>query len=490
MKHILSKSTFLRGWQCPKSLYLHKFFPKLKGEISAQQQAIFNRGTTVGELAQQLFPGGTDASPATPFLYQQSVEFTKKLIESGTKVIYEAAFQYEGVLAAIDVLVNEKGKWKGFEVKSSTEIKEVNILDASLQYYVIKNSGLELKDISIVHINNQYIRTDKLDLKKFFIKESIYEDVLNNQELIAEKIDELKLLLKQKNVPEIDIGPHCTDPYPCDFMEHCWSHIPENSIFDIANLRTEKKFNFYSQGIIRYDDIEQLDLLNEKQQQQVELFIKKKDHIDKKGIKEFLKTISYPLFFLDFETFNPAVPLYKNSKPYQQIPFQYSLHYLENEKSKLKHFEFLAVPGNDPRIPFIEKLLRDTSAPGDIITYNQSFEKGRLQELSDYFPEFSKELQSRIVRIKDLMLPFRERILYKHTMHGSYSIKEVLPALVPEFSYDDLLINNGGDASIAFERMVLEPEKDYTELRNQLLEYCGMDTLAMVKILEVLNRSI
>lgn len=486
-RHLLSKSTFIRGCQCPKALYLYKHQPNLRGQISDQQQAIFDRGTSVGELAQELFPGGIDASPETPFLYQQSVIYTKKLIDDGVKIIYEAAFQYNGVLAAIDILVNKNGKWKAYEVKSSTEVKETFLLDASLQYHVITNSGIPLSDISIVYINNKYVKKGKLDVKELFTIESVKDDVLANQEFIAKKIDELKNVIKLKEVPKVGIGSHCTDPYDCDFMENCWSHIPENSVFDIAGMRADKKFALYEKGIIRYEDIKSGDLTNEKYFQQIEFFIKKKDSIDKKGIKEFLKSISYPLYFLDFETFNPAVPLYDQSRPYQQIPFQYSLHYLEKKNSSLKHFEYLADPKYDPRQIFIERLLTDTASPGDILTYNQSFEKGRLKELALDFPKYSKEINSRIERIKDLMTPFQQRLFYIHTMHGSYSIKQVLPAVVPELSYEDLAINNGGDVSLAFMRMVLEKDADHTELRKQMLEYCGMDTFAMVKILEKLN---
>ncbi|MBK9415310.1 MAG: DUF2779 domain-containing protein [Bacteroidetes bacterium] len=486
-KHVLSKSTFVRGCQCTKALYQYKHQPKLRGEISAQQQAIFDRGSTVGELAQQLFPGGIDASPETPFLFQQSVIHTRKLIDEGVKIIYEAAFQFNGVLAAIDILVNQNGKWKAYEVKSSTEVKPTFLLDASLQYHVITNSGIPLSDISIVYMNNQYVKHGSLDIKELFAIDSVKDDVLANQEFIAEKIDELKNVIKQKEAPKVGIGSHCTDPYDCDFIDHCWSHIPENSVFDISGLRADKKFALYEKGIIRYEDIKPGDLTNEKYNQQVELFLKKSDYVDKKGIKEFLEDFSYPLYFLDFETFNPAIPLYDQSKPYQQIPFQYSLHIQEKKGSSLKHFEYLADPNEDPRHKFIEQLLADTSSRGDILTYNQSFEKGRLKELALDFPNYSKKLYDIIERIKDLMTPFRQRQYYIHTMHGSYSIKQVLPAVVPELSYDNLTINNGGDASLAFMQMVIEKDADHTELRKQMLEYCGMDTFAMAKIFERLN---
>lgn len=486
-RHVLSKSTFIRGCQCAKSLFLYKHQPELRDEISDHQQAIFNRGTSVGELAQQLFPGGIDASPATPFEYQKSVAYTQQLIEDGQKIIYEAAFQFNGVLAAIDILVKTKGKWKAYEVKSSTQVKDTFILDASLQYHVITQSGIALEDISIVHINNQYVRKGKIDINQLFAIQSINEEVLANQDFVAGKIAELKDVIKLKEAPVIDIGAHCGDPYPCDFTGHCWQHVPENSVFDISRLNGEKKFDLYSRGIVRFEDITEDVVLNDNQQLQVTSYLNKTDHIDKEGIREFLKNISHPIYFLDFETFMPAIPLYDQSRPYQQIPFQYSLHYKKKRTSEAQHFEFLAFPDGDPRIPFIEQLLKETKAPGDILTYNQAFEKTRLKELAADFPKYANDLEERISRIKDLMTPFMQKLYYRPSMNGSYSIKSVLPALIPELSYDDLAIGNGGDASVSFEQMIYDKVNDHSELRNNLLEYCKLDTFAMVKILEHLE---
>ena len=187
---------------------------------------------------------------------------------------------------------------------------------------------------------------------------------------------------------------------------------------------------------------------------------------------------------MDFETFQPAVPLFDNSKPYQQIPFQYSIHFKESKKSQLKHFEFLAEQGADPRKKFIEGLLRDTKNPGDIIVYNKTFEITRLKEIARDFPEYADEIEKRINRVKDLMIPFQKKYYYAPEMQGSYSIKYVLPALVPELSYDKLEINEGGLASIAYESLQMESDlMRIADIKQQLLEYCKLDTLAMVNIL-------
>ena len=487
-KHILSKSTFMRGCQCAKSLYLHKNQPELKDEISEQQEASFDRGTSVGEMARQIFPGGIDASPESSYEYRKSVAFTQQLINAGERIIYEAAFQFEGVLAAIDILVKEDDQWKAYEVKSTTRVKETHLQDAALQYYVITKAGISLSDISIVHLNNQYIRMGELDLRQLFTLESILEKVKDNQDFVANKILELKAVINLNEVPVVDIGAHCHSPYSCDFEGHCWQHIPQPSVFNISRLRKKKQFDLYHQGIIRFEDITEDVTLSRNQRLQVSSHLNKAEYLDRSGIEEFLSGLSYPLYFLDFETFNPAIPLYDRNRPYQQIPFQYSIHYKENKDGELRHDEFLALPISDPRPVFIEQLVTKTEGIGDILTYNQNFEKTRLKELARDFPEYSAALMDRISRIKDLMPPFQQRLYYAHTMNGGYSIKDVLPALVPELRYDDLPINNGGDASLSFEQMIYEPTADHSETRNNLLAYCGLDTLAMVKILERLEK--
>ena len=230
-------------------------------------------------------------------------------------------------------------------------------------------------------------------------------------------------------------------------------------------------------------------LVGENQRKQVESHINSKTFINEEAVKDFVNEIKYPIYFMDFETFMPAVPLFNNSRPYQQIPFQYSLHYKKNKNSGLEHFEFLAEASGDPRLPFIKKLLNDTKEDGTILVYNKAFEITRLNEISRNFPEFNKEIDERINRIVDLMTPFQKRHYYTPEMKGSYSIKYVLPALVPEMNYNELEIKEGGTASIAFESLFYETDLFKTEeIRKNLLEYCKMDTLAMVEILEKLKK--
>lgn len=486
--HLLSKSSFIRGVQCEKHLYLYKYHYNEMDQLSEMQKAIFKRGTDVGKLAQQLFPQGIDASPKSQFEYDKAVVETKKLIDQNQKVIYEASFNFSDVLAVADILVNEKSGLKIYEVKSSTSISETYIRDAALQYWVISNSGYRVKDFSITYINNQYIRKGNLDINELFVTESVLKLILPLQKWVEENVERFKKVLNKKTIPKIDIGEHCYDPYTCGFYEYCRKHIPDNSIFDLSGVHLNKKYDLYREGIIKLEDIPDDAKLSQTAKLQVEVYKSKKDIVDKKAIKEFLSDLSYPLYFMDFETFQPAVPMFDNSKPYMQIPFQYSLHYKKNKKSSVEHYEFLAETGNDPRKKFIENLLRDTKGEGDILTYNKSFEVLRLKEIAEAFPKYKKQIEERINRVKDLMLPFQKKYYYSYKMQGSYSIKYVLPALIPELNYKDLEINEGGLASIAFESLFYETDlMRIADTRTNLLEYCKLDTLAMVKLLEKLE---
>ena len=488
-RYSLSKSTFIRGLQCEKSLYLYKHHYKLKDPTPESLQAVFDQGTNIGILAQELFPNGADALPENHFKMVESVGKTVDFISQGETIIYEATFLYGDVLAALDILVKDDDGWKAYEVKSSTKVSETYIKDAAIQYYTITNSGIDLKDISIVHINNQYTKDGELDIHQLFTIESVYDQVLQFLPRIPNEVRRLKNVIESPEVPQIDIGPHCSDPYDCDFRGTCWKHIADYSIFNISRLNKDKKFDLYNQGVITLNqiDLSQTDL-NPNQVLQVQSEVDGTTHIDIEEIRNFTNGLNYPLYFLDFETIGPAVPKYNGSRPYQQLVFQYSLHFQETSTSEIEHREYLADPSQDPRIGFIEQLIQDCGTGGDILVYNIGFERGKLNDLIEVFPEYSNELRGIVNRLKDLMMPFQQKWYYTPEMRGSYSIKSVLPALVPELSYNDLEIKEGGTASNTFLSMVNGTfEGDVEDKRRQLLEYCKLDTYAMVKILETLK---
>jgi len=489
-KAVLSKSTFIRGLQCEKSLYLYKHYYNLKDTISPQLQAIFNQGHRVGELAQDLFPGGVDASPPNHFKMQESVVKTKAFIENGETSIYEATFQFNGVLAALDILVKDNDGWKAYEVKSSTSVSDTYINDAAIQYYAIVNSGIDLKDISIVYINNQYVKNGALDIQELFTIESVYDRVQDVLPKIPNQVERFKQVIAQDAVPDIAIGAQCSKPYDCDFKGYCWQHIPEYSIFNISRLGTTKKFELYNNGVTVFEDIDlQRTALNPDQVLQVTSEIDRTSYINRPKIKNFIDDLQYPLYFLDFETMGTAIPIFDNSRPYQQLVFQYSLH-IQNEADEVTHHEYLAEanPDIDPREAFIKQLITDCGDTGNIIVYNISFERTKLMDLIAVYPKYENDINKIISRLVDLMIPFQKKWYYTPEMKGSYSIKAILPALIPELSYQDLDIKEGGTASTIFGQMVHGTfDGDTEKTRRDLLAYCKLDTLAMVEIYRVLK---
>jgi len=481
----LSKSLFLRGLQCHKSLYLHKYHPELKDEISPQQEALFQSGTDVGLYARQLFPGGVEIAYGT-LSHKEQLLMTKAEIEKGTATLYEPAFSFNGVFVKVDILHRGEEGWEIYEVKAASGIKKVHLDDIAIQYYVLNGTGLSVSKAYLVCINTQYVRKGEIEVEKLFSSSDITELVKEKQSLLEEEIKRLREMLQRGTPPEIDIGPNCSDPYGCDFSGHCWKHIPEVSVFSLSEKGVDK-FGLYRQGIIRLEDIP-LDILSGKQKMQVEMYLKKESQINKKAIKILLESLWYPLCFLDFETFNIPIPPFDGIRPYQQVPFQYSLYRVDSEGAEPGHYEYIAMPGVDPRGELTEKLCSEIPENACVLAYNSSFEARVLQSLAGWLPEYQDKIERIISNIKDLMVPFQRRDIYFWKMQGSYSMKTVLPIIVPELGYAELEISDGMMAADAYSKMGASHDPEEIErIRKALSEYCRVDTLGMVRILEKLK---
>jgi hypothetical protein len=490
-KHILSKSTFIRAKQCLKSLYLYKNHIYLRDKISKEQQARFNRGINVGLLAQQLFPNGVNASPENVSLYHQSIIKTKQLIEKGTKIIYEAAFQHRGILVALDILVNEDGVWNAYEIKSSAKLTPTYITDAALQYNVISGSGINIENFFIVHINTSYVREGEINVHELFKKNNITKEILLQQKSIEETIALAFEILQKNKIPDIEPGPHCFEPYTCDFKGYCWKNFEKTDIFEFNGLSKQQQFDWFNKGWKRIEDVPPELLPNNTIRKQALAAKNNSILIDKEKIEEFVKAINYPLSFLDFEIMMPAVPLFQNTSPYQQLPFLFSMFEQQNINCDFIHYSFLSETGEDPRKSFVEALIRACGNSGTIFVYDISSERSIINQLIKAFPEHEKRLQLIISRLVDLSVPFRELFLYHPKMKGSTSIKNVATAFCDNINFDSLPISNGQLASIAFES--LQQESDLfkiMEVKDQLEAYCKLDTWAMVRIWQKINKII
>ncbi|EIF51364.1 DUF2779 domain-containing protein [Sulfurovum sp. AR] len=487
----LSKSLYTRGLQCSKSLWLKKYKADVLTPPDASAKAIFETGDKVGALACQLFPEGKEV-PFEGTTFDEKIALTKKWMDEGVQNIYEATFKYDDILVMVDVLhINEDGSVEINEVKSSTEVKEVYLHDASIQYYVLNGLGYDVKKTNIVHINNKYVRDEELEIDKLFSIVDVSDEVLDLQADIPTYLQYFRKQLGNKDVePDIGIGKHCTDPYDCDAIEYCWNHIPEYSIFNISRLKSDKKFQMYHDGIIEFEHITDISSFSTSQQVQIKSEQTNSSIINKDAIQEFIDGLTYPIYHLDFETFQQAIPEWKGISPFMKIPFQYSLH-AEHKDKPLEHYEFLAEEGIDPRYELAKRLVEDIPTDVTVLAYNMGFEKGVIRELAAMFDEFAPELLAIHDNIQDLMMPFQKKDCYVPSMRGSYSIKYVLPALVPEMAqaYKELdSVQNGGDAMQTYAKLAhMEDKEEVARLREALLRYCELDTLAMVKVLEKLK---
>lgn len=490
----LSKSLYTKGVQCQKALWLKKYRQNVLTPPGTEAIAAFDTGNIVGEFAHKLFPDGKEV----PFSrdYEKMVATTKEWINDGVENIYEAAFEYDGILVIVDILHVDEDGLSIYEVKSSTSVKDIHHHDVSIQYYVLSNLGFNITSANIVHVNSHYIRYVALELDKLFNVVDVTDSVVSMQENIPQILNGFELCLNDKeNEPYIDIGKHCKSPYECDAKNYCWSvqkGIPEYSVLNIFNLGSKKQVELYEQGIVDIKDIPDDFTMTLKQKQAVDNYKSGKTYIDKESIKEFIDSFKYPIFHLDFETFQQAIPEFRGISPYMQIPFQYSLH-VEHEDGSLEHREFLAQDGIDPREFLAQKLCADIPNDVTVLAYNMEFEKGVIARLASEYEELSPHLLSINENMKDLMTPFQQKHYVTPSMKGSYSIKYVLPALVPHMlqAYKELDgVQNGGEAMSTFANMSKLDKTQKEKMRNSLLEYCKLDTLAMVEVLKKLKSSV
>lgn len=484
MSQLLSKSKYLNGLQCPKYLWLLFNEPERIPAVDAATQYRFDQGHLVGELAKRLFPGGIDI-PNENFV--ANLRQTQELLE-GHAPLFEAGIGTGNIFARADILNPvDKDEWDIIEVKSSTSVKDEHIDDVSFQKFCYEKAGLKIRKSFLAHINTEYVRDGDIDPRQLFHTEDISEQVAEASPGIQERVDGMFDMISAKQCPDTTIGNHCKVPYDCPLQQVCWGFLPEDSVFDLYR-GGRKSMELFESGVFAIKDIPDYFKLTDIQQIQKECEISGEHYVDREGIRRFLETLKYPLYYLDFETFSPVVPLFDGTHPYQRIPFQFSLHVAENDGSKPKHFSFLASGTRDFRSTFLAELKNVLGDTGSIVVYNQSFEEGILKELALAFPEYDGWVNRVRERLVDLLSPFRQFHYYNPLQKGSASLKSVLPALTGK-GYEDLDISDGQAASIAFQGVTYGnvSEEERNKVRSDLEKYCGLDTEGMIWIVDSLR---
>jgi hypothetical protein len=484
---LISKSKFLAGLQCPKLLWHSVNTPDQFPATDAQTQAIFDQGHEVGALAKTHFPGGLEVGEGV-VERKVAVQRTRQALPL-RRPLFEAALDHNGGYARADIL-NPVGtdEWEIVEVKSSTEVKEVFLEDIAFQHFVFSGAGLKIRACFILHVNNAYVRSGELDPTALLTKVDVTADAVARSTTVGARLNQMLQVAALERSPEQKIGPHCDDPYTCALHDQCWSYLPDGNVLELYRGK-KKGFDLLDRGITRLADVPDGFDLSAAQAIQRQAAIAGKPHLDAGVIRQFLARLVYPLHFLDFESFMTAIPLFDGVRPYQQVPFQFSLHVLAAQDAEPVHHGFLAEGATDPRRAFINTLVPLLGNGGSIIVYNASFETGRLRECAELFPEFKPWLASIERRIVDLLEPFRAFAYYHPAQGGSASIKSVLPALTGT-SYDDLEIGDGGTASREFVRVTFNnvPDAERQQVRSNLEKYCALDTRGMVVILDALRR--
>ena len=483
----LSKSKYLNGLQCHKLIWVLYNDKAKVPPYDASTQAIFDQGHEVGHLAKRLFPGGIEIE-GDPRKYTILLDRTREALAKRVP-LYEAAFSFGSGFARTDILNPvEDGAWDLIEVKSSSEVKPVHVDDLALQKYVVEGSGLRVRKCILMHINTAYVRQGEADVAQLFTQADVSDQIASVSPCIEPNLAALVNVIRQKQIPDIAIGPHCDDPYACILQEICWAFLPQDNPLTLAGFNKEKAFELIHQGILKISDVSDTADLNDKQKIQHKAVRTGLQHVDPEAIRAFLATLAYPLYFLDFETFQTAIPLFDGIRPYQKVPFQFSLDIVPAPGAAPAHHSYLSEGRSNPNPEVLRLLKEELGDSGSIVSYNAAFEKSVLNLAVEACPEYADWWNAVRLRFVDLLAPFRAFAFYDPSQSGSASLKAVLPALTGA-GYDALDIADGETASREYLRVTFggAVKAERARIRKQLEDYCGLDTMGMIRIVEALR---
>ena len=439
--------------------------------------------------AYKLFPDGVNAYKDDDSFWEP-IERTKKLIKEN-KVIFQPSFLADDLFCRSDIIEydTKSDHWDIIEIKSSTQPHDIHYKDLSFQKICLESSGIKVGRVFLMYINNQYVKEGEIEPEGLLLKQDITDEVEGIEEDTRIEIKDALNVLGLPEEPKVKILRQCHNPYDCDFIDYCFKDTPEDSIYSIAGALGGKKLDkLLDEGILEVSDIPSEMLTTKKLERHHHVTKNDTVHIEKENIRKEIEKIEYPIYYLDYETYSSAIPIFDGYRPYQRIVFQYSLHVQREPGGDLEHYYFLAKEFKDPTED-LSKSLREVVGPkGSFVTWNKSFEEGCNSEMGQRCPEFKNFYKDINDRMFDLMEIFKEGYYVHKKFHGSASLKKVLPVMAPELSYGDLDIQEGMTASNTWGKTIRSDieEQEKEKVFNSLLDYCELDTLAMVRILEKL----
>lgn len=488
-KHFLSKTSFLKSVQCARAFFLYKNHYNLKDPLPKEKQLVFNRGHKVGMLAQQLFPGGVDVTPGSIFKFSEAVDRTQQLISDGQNIIYEAAFIYNGVLIALDILVKEDEKWYAYEVKSSLKVTQAYVMDAALQYYVLKNC-LPLEDFFLVNMDEKYVLEDKLDVQKLFKKRSVKADAEKNLDFIEYHVNEAKNIHSKNELPPALIGERCYTPYQCDFYGLCWKGISKDNVFDFSGISRAQAGQWIQKGISHLHDIPDEEV-NGRTAVMLQSFKKNEEIVNREKISAFFDRLKYPIAFFDAEMFAPAVPAFKGTSPFEAVPFLFSWHVMKHKYAEPEHYTYFHERNDFPAARLLDDFLSLAQKVNQVLVFDTGQELKVLANCVRHLPEYKPEVDRVKNKFIDFSTLFNELHYYHPKTKGSMSLKKIYESVFEKDAYAERTINSGLLASYSYGDYLSETDIfKKEELKNELIAYCKTDTEAMYKLFGYLQKII
>lgn len=493
MSIIVSKTDYLIYRDCPKNAWLKKNKPEIyyKSELSSFEKLIIETGNEVEKVARMLFPTGVLIQGHD----EEAVEETQKRLGEGEGTLFQPIFRKENFLAAVDVLKFDKdtNEYAIYEIKATSETdKKTHYYDLAFQTNLLRMCGLNVTKMNLLHLNSKYVRAGDINITQLFVIDDVTDDI---ERLCEEVSIEMETALSYLSKGEEPSGA-CVCIYKgrskhCGTFDYSNPDIPKYGVHDISRIGISKAKlrELIDANIFHFHQVHERFSFSETQQNQIDAYNLDRVMIDRENIREEIEALNFPLYFLDYETFPSALPLYDGYSPYQQIPFQYSLHVLPSRESELEHYEFLYTEKGDPSRALAEALQKNIGNIGSVIVWNKGFERGRNEEVARRVPEAQSFMDSVNDRLYDLMDVFKKQFYVHKDFKGSTSIKKILPVLAPELSYKTLGIQEGGTAAESWNKMVNEglSEEEKNKIVTDLKLYCGLDSLAMYAIWKVLD---